>query len=229
MNKLLLSTYHKYAASTLDKQIHLNELIEGLDFEYRQQPGEIAFGEEFVWKTQVLGTESESTGMWLWGWANGASGVLDDSLVLVRKLQKLGKEQEIEELVRPEIPFDEIDGNFWSVIGIGLCNAAAYFRIPSPDGALYVAIKDAAFTRSTERSLARLANVFPQAIAAFPMKNHAIALKAYAEYLSLSVGVDGKGLIISDDSGARLLAQFDDRKRLAKLKGNTTKAVDSKE
>lgn len=227
MNKLLLSTYTKHAAATLDKQIHLNGMIDGLEFEYRQQPGEIAFGDEYVWNTQVLGTESESTSTWLWGWANGASGVLDESLVMVRKLQKLGKDQGIEELVTPEIPFEEFDGNFWSVIGTGLCNAAAYFRIPNADGALYVAIKDANFKQNTDRSLARLATVFPQAIAAFPMKNHISALKGYVDYLGLKIGVEGKGLFVADDSGGRLVAQFDERKRLAKLKGSLAKAEDS--
>lgn len=226
MNKHLLSAYTKHAASTLDKQIHLNELIDGLEFVYRNQPGEIAFGDQYTWSTQVVGSESESTKTWLWGWANGASGILDESLVLVRKLQKLGKDNGIEELVTPEIACNEYDGNFWSVLAAGLGKAGAYFRIPNNDGALYVAITDPAFTRSDDHSLARLASVFPQAIAAFPMENHILALKAYADYLGLKHSAEKDGLVVSGGKGGRLTALFDERKRLTKLKGSLAKTAD---
>lgn len=219
MNKQLLSTYTKHAAATLDKQIHLNSLVSDLDFVYNKQPSELAFGDECRWSAQVLGSESEESKTWLWAWANGASGFTDESLVGVRKLQKLGKSKGIVELVTPEIPFDEFDGNFWSVIASGLIDADAYFRAPYPGGALYLVIQDATFERSEERTLARLATVFPQAIAAFPMENHARALASYASYLDLNHEITGRKLLVSDKHGGQLEAQFDQRNRLEKLKG----------
>ena len=222
MNPKLTTTYDKHAAATFDKQSYLNDIVGALDWEFDMDTGLLGFGGTHEWLAQVLGTESEQSGTWLWGWANDASGIPDNLLACANSLRKLGTDSAIPELTEPQVPADELDGHFWSILATGLCRANAYYRGPYDGGAVYLLIKDANYRHTLDHPLVRLASVFPQAISTYPISNHKHALKGHAEFLGLSVQPQENATIIADSQGGQLSAEFDGQNRLTSLSGDVS-------
>ena len=144
--------------------------------------GTLSFGTTHRWHAQILGTESHETNTWLWAWANTGSNLPFALIQASLQMKQLGEQQQIPELTEPQIPLtDEINGHVLSMIASGVCDADAYYRGPYDGGAAFLLIKDAKFPPSKEPPLARLAHFFPQAISAFSIPDHRLALTSYLD------------------------------------------------
>ena len=77
-------------AYSYDKQFHLRDLVAPFDWHFDLATELLSFGTQYRWHTQLLGTESESAGTWLWAWANTASQIPDHLLNAVRTLKAFG-------------------------------------------------------------------------------------------------------------------------------------------
>ncbi len=75
----------------LDRQFHLTDLIENHDWNFDLATGTLSFGNQHQWHTQLLGTESETSGTWLWAWANTESNILAHLLVASLALKTYGR------------------------------------------------------------------------------------------------------------------------------------------
>ena len=212
-----LVCYSHHAAASFDKQLHLAELVEGLDWHLDLATGILSFGDRYAWQVQLLGTESEETQTWLWAWANEASNIPPSLLQAALQLKALGEEQQIPELATPMFPLDGIDGHFLAMLASGVCQADAYYRCPYDGGAAFLLIQDENFPKNTEPPLQRIASVFPQAIASIEIANHRQALAGYLEHYGLVGETEGDTLVVKEDGEAVLTAAFDEQDRLAKL------------
>ncbi len=227
MNPKLLAAFDQHAAATFDKQSFLNDIVGSLDWQFDMEAGILSFGKKYQWNVQVLGTESEESSSWLWAWGNEASGIPDRLLEAANSLRQLGADQGLSELCDSQLPTDEYDGHFWSVLATGLCHGDAYYRGPYEGGAVFLVIKDSRYGREIAEPLARLGSVFPQAISTYAIGNHKNALVGHAGFLGLAVREEADGVHITDKDGNELLAQFDDRNRLASLAGKLSKSIES--
>ena len=76
MHPKLSHLFSLYAASTLDKQRTLMDLIgEKHRWDFDMKSGEIAFNGKHKFPVQIIGTESHQSNTWLWAWANAESGI----------------------------------------------------------------------------------------------------------------------------------------------------------
>ena len=94
----------------------------------------------------------------------------------------MGEERLISELTEPQLPLGEINGHFFGMIAVGVCQANAYYRGPYDGGAAFLLINDEAFPRNTDPPLQRIASVFPQAISGIDIPNHKLALMGHLKY-----------------------------------------------
>src|SRR5262249_21316260 len=109
------------------------------------------------------------------------------------------------------------DGHTLALIASGLCQANAYYRAPYDGGALFLLIQDDIFPRCQEPPLARIASVFPQAIAALDIPNHRLALAGHLVHYALDAQ-DGRARVVVRKAGQPVLtANFDEVDRLTKL------------
>jgi hypothetical protein len=67
--------YFNHALFALGRQLLLADLVGDLDWAYDLPTGLLSCGDRYRWPAEVLGTESEETGTWLWAWANAAGNV----------------------------------------------------------------------------------------------------------------------------------------------------------
>jgi hypothetical protein len=219
MNPKLLAAFDQHAAATFDKQSCLNELVGELDWQFEMDSGLLSFGDRHQWQAQILGTQSDESGTWLWAWANEASGIPENLLVAANALRKLGTAKGIAELTEAQLPADEYDGHFWSILATGVCKADAYYRGPYEGGAVFLLIEDPAFDRQVDNPLLRFATIMPQAVSAYPISNHKRAVAGYADFLGLTAEAQGDTVVVADGSGNQLTAEFDGQNRLTKLAG----------
>ncbi len=220
MNPKLLAAFNKHVAATFDKQLFLDDTVGELDgWEFDMETGILDFGGEHQWNAQVLGTESEESGTWLWAWANEGSQIPDEVLVAAKSLRKLGEDNGLDELCMARLPVDQYDGHFWSTIATGLCKADAYYRGSYEGGAVFLLIKDDRYYREIADPLGRLRIVFLQAISTYTIGNQKDALLGHVEFLGLSIEMQGEGVLIKDNNGNQLVAEFDDKSRLTSLAG----------
>jgi hypothetical protein len=231
MNPILITAFDRHAAATFDKQSYLDDLVGKLGrWDFDMERGVLSFGgQKHQWKVQLLGTQSDQSGTWLWAWGNEASEIPKDLLAAANSLRNLGADKGISELCTAKLPTDKRDGHFWAILATGLCKANAYYRAPYEGGAVFLLIKDTTYQRQIVDPLCRLLSVFPQAISTFEISNHKHALAGHAEYQGLSVQPQGDVVLIADSHGKRLLAKFDDHNRLVELSGTLKATSQSKD
>ena len=74
-NKSLYSHLQNCAPFAFDRQLLFAELVADLPWAYDLQTGTLSFGDSYQWHAEILGTESEESGTWLWAWANEGSDI----------------------------------------------------------------------------------------------------------------------------------------------------------
>jgi hypothetical protein len=220
MHPIMDALFQKHVASSLDKQLHLQELVgEEPRWQLDMETGRISFGARYSFAIQALGTESALDGTWLWAWANEASDIPERLLESARALKRFGEEKQVPELTQPLLTVGELDGHKLSMIASGACRADAYYRGPYEGGAVFVLIQDTSFPAGDENTIWRIASTFTQVLANFPV-NHRKAFVEYLHYYGLKGKCDGLSITVQGPEGRVLKTEFDEAGRLLKLGGD---------
>ncbi|MFC1464829.1 MAG: DUF6882 domain-containing protein [Candidatus Brachytrichaceae bacterium NZ_4S206] len=223
--------FTKHGAASFDKQIYLDAMLGKSSWAFDLNSGVLAFRrpheEDLQLNVQVLGTESEDSHTWLWGWAN-PSGIPDALLKSANELKAFGATAGVPELVTPELPITpEMNPLRIAMIGCGVQRAGCFFRAPYPRGALYLLIKDPRYKRSVTRPIPRILRVFPMFLSDHRVANPRAALLSYLQFYHLDVREEGRRIIATMKAAARsllgaeapqqLVAEFDEQDRLIAL------------
>ncbi|MCA9178530.1 MAG: hypothetical protein KDB14_28915 [Planctomycetales bacterium] len=213
----------KHIPFAFDRQLLFADLIGDLPWAYDLQTGALSFGNRFAWQAEVLGTESEETGTWLWAWVNKGSNITEQQQAASLKLKVLGEEHGIAELTEPMVPLDHADGHVFASIAVGECLGKAYYRGPYEGGAALLLITDDKLQLQVDDPLQRILSVFPQAISAMEIADHREALRGYLEHYGFDAESEGNALLLRQQGQDVLRAEFDEHGRLRELKGTLGK------
>src|SRR4051794_33147688 len=132
MHPRLAELFDRHVLTAYAKQFALAEKVGERDWFFRMDPGTLSFGDEFTWKVQLLGSQSESAGTWLWAWANEASNIPPALVQASLAMRSLGEQLRIPELTEPEIEVGEVNGFFLALLATGIVGAGACYRGPYP-------------------------------------------------------------------------------------------------
>lgn len=101
--------------------------------------GTIAFGEQ-AFPIQLIGSESDVSDSWLWGWQN-VNGLPENELQLAVRTKALGERLGLEALTEAGFSLDEtFNGHNLSVVACGLADRYCYYRCPHANGSVFVAL-----------------------------------------------------------------------------------------
>jgi hypothetical protein len=218
MPKTFDELYTDFVMASFDKQLRLADLHAGQPWEFDMDRGEILFNDAVAYKVQILGTESEESGTWMWAWANTASQIPDSLLRAANDLRSFGAEHGVAELTDDEVALDRVDGHTIALIGLGLCNAQAYYRCPYDGGAMFVLITDDTLPLESGNRLERLSSTITQAISNLDIADHKAATIAYCRRQGLQFEERDDALTVTDGRST-LTIEFDDLKRIARISG----------
>jgi len=218
MHPALAALFERHVAGSFDKQLFLAELIGDGAWQFDLPRGLLQFGDRPAWRAQVLGTVSQRTGNWRWGWADDPGVVPPDLVKVATAFHRLGEARQVPELLNAELPRGEWIGTRLALTASGVFNARAFYRAPYEGGAAFLLVAGPTFPPNDVFPPARILSVFPQAVARFPV-NARRALAGYAHYYGLAADPDEADVVVRQGGKAVLRATFDAQDRLTGLRG----------
>lgn len=243
MSPKMQKIFDSVAAMSLDKQDRLLEELgddfdwnfdtgQGrLDFSWPKRKGKRKKADRSFLSVQILGTESELTHTWLWGWANTVSEIPEARLQIAARLKDWGKKEGVSEFTERKLPLGEkLSAHALAIVASGLTNASFYYRAPFENGAAFLLVKDPAIPPPEADPIARVVMFFPRVLAnpsLPPVRDHRMALIDYLSYYGLEIqentqlGPEGTALAARHPSGGKvLIATFDKQGRMEEMTMN---------
>jgi hypothetical protein len=214
MKHSLSDLFHQCVALGWEKQRRLVDFLGNTPWLFDKMKGTLQFGPLCTLPVQIIGTESQSSGSWLWAWANEASGIPGSLLASAERLRVLGEAQEISVLTLPQFSkTEEVNGETLSLIASVLAKADGYYRCPYPQGAMYVLVFKVPFPAAKNIDPTTIVTVFLEMIGRYKV-DHYKAFLAYLEQHGLSYSPSGKGVLVRFPGGGMVEADFDENARL---------------
>jgi hypothetical protein len=211
----------QHAGLAARKQLALGDFLGQHSWQLDLDRGQVDFGKSGllgrrrVYPVQVVGTEAEDSGTWLWAWANVESGIPGPLLKAAHRLRAFGEKSAVEELVTPELPSAEYPGHLLTSVASGICGADAYYRGPYPGGAVFFLISETPLAAGPPPTLARISTVLTGVISEFELDHRAVA-SAYLRAEGFRLTETATGFTAASDAGALSLS-FDAQGRLAEF------------
>jgi len=78
----------EYGAASWDKQMCLMEIVGEKAWNLDVKRGLLTFGGSLTFSVQLLGSEAEDAGTWLWAWANEASHLPPEIVAASRQMHR---------------------------------------------------------------------------------------------------------------------------------------------
>ena len=220
MSPQLEELWLEHAIASLEKQWSLADVVGERAWECTMSTGVLTFkGRGFLQKSlsyqmQVLGTEAHDANTWLWAWAN--ESVPENVRAAARRLNQLGEERGIPELVTDEFNLEQADGHTLAMIASGVLDARGYYRGPYGGGAAFLLIPDEKLPRPPAPDTLRVIRMITQSIGAVALSDHRRAVAAYLRYIGWKIEERGDELI-GGEGANQVRARFDGLTRLAEI------------
>jgi hypothetical protein len=193
----------RHAASSFHKQAALAEWLGQHEWAVDLTTGQVDFGRGRIFSFHVLGTESNVSGTWKWGWANTESNISDSLLRAANTMRDLGRQNEIRALCEPDLDLDEADGHTLSVIAAGVCGSNGYYRGPYEGGALFFLIEN--LPPALPPNAAQAINTLAQVIGAFPV-DHGLAARSFLAEQGYTLAEDAGALRATSPRGEEIMS-----------------------
>ena len=207
----------EYGADSLHKQYAAADYLGEHSWQFSLETGLISFGPDRIFPFQVLGSESEYDGTWMWAWANPLSNINGALAQSSRTLRELGAANGIDEFRQPKFECKEINGHLLSMVASGICKAPAYYRCPYDGGAAFILVDFGGDLPDESPLLSRMQTVFIEFISSFDVANERAAFASYARLRGVRVTDDGMDLLLSLGDEPVGFARFNDLNRLVHL------------
>jgi len=141
------SDFYQVFSATLGKmatvQNRFADIVGNLDWNVDFDSCEIAFGDQ-IYKIQLIGSESNVSDTWLWGFAN-QSGLSPEATAFSHEILRAGREWGLQAFSEPSFELDETFNGH--TLCIAACGAAGenlcYYGCRHDKGCAFVAIMDA--------------------------------------------------------------------------------------
>jgi hypothetical protein len=204
------------AGMAMARQLALSDLLGEHQWQLDIDAASIDFGQGRRAGAQVLGSEAEDPGTWLWSWANEASNLPDTVLGAALELRRRGAELGVEEFTTPELPLSSVNGHELAMVGTGLLGAPAYYRCPYEGGAAFVLLTGIPLAPVPQVDTPRLVTVISQTIAGLEV-DHRTMLDALLRAQRATVRQEGDRLHVHTSDDQDMVVTFDGGGRIVDL------------
>jgi hypothetical protein len=209
--------FTQYAATGVSRQLALADLLGDRDWELDLTAGTVTFGTDLTYPIQLLGTESEADGTWLWAWANEESNLPPALLQLCGWLREYGRRAALPELSEPTFPLDRADGHRLALLASGL-TGRCYYRGPYEGGAVFFHLENLPAEVLAPVSAERALTALGQVIQSFPV-DHRSAAVAFLHQQGWQVEPGNEVVVGRHPDGSDIRLEFDRQGRISQLAG----------
>ena len=223
------SDFHQVFSATLGKmatvQNRFADIVGNLDWNADFDSCEIAFGDQ-IYKIQLIGSESDVSDTWLWGFAN-QSGLSPEATAFSHEILRAGREWGLQAFSEPSFELDEMFNGH--NLSIAACGAAGenlcYYGCEHDKGCAFVAIMDAPASVFEPLGAHEFVKIASDCIQDFDV-DHKIFIKSFLEFngVKFDENIEKGGFFkkAKDEIVAKfdkeLLIKFDDKGRISGFK-----------
>lgn len=206
----------RHIGSTLLKQQALSDFLGKHNWNINLDTGLVDFDYGRVYPIQIIGTVSEISGTWLWGWANEASGIPTQLLTCVEQLRTLGTQARIQELIQPQLDLHQVDGHALTMVPCGVCQADAYYRGPYEGGAVFFVIQQSPLQTREPASPIELVNLMSSIISQFSV-DHKVMVRSLLQQQGYDLTEGADKIIASSADSKEIVINFDNAGRISEM------------
>jgi len=203
---------------SLEKQTRLASLLGNHFFQIDLEEGKARFSDIWECNFQVLGTESDNTLNWIWGWADEQTEVPEHLLSAARELRNWGLRNNVTELATPSIDLNHADGTMFAMIASSVCRANAFYRDHFEGGSLFVLLFGDALDRQPGFDRAGFLHALEEHTAVYP-GNHRALVVSYFRELNLPYQENSGTFSGELANGERIVAEFDPAGMISTING----------
>ncbi|VTU00535.1 Uncharacterized protein OS=Rhodopirellula sp. SWK7 GN=RRSWK_03814 PE=4 SV=1 [Gemmataceae bacterium] len=230
MDEQLVALYHQHVAASFDRQTRLSDFLEreaqGADWHYQVSTATLAFGSTVKFQAHDLGSHAEADNSWMWVWCNPHMKLTPANHDLSVAVRALGSRYGIEAFAATSyfdvgpVLGEDLSGVADHVFGIvvsGELGYNAYYTMPYENGRFTALLRDERLRSDEPHPLARVASVFPQVVASYPVLDQRAALLGYLEWYGYEPLQEAHAIRLVENGTEVLHAEFDDMSRMTNL------------
>lgn len=178
--------------------------------------GTISFGED-KFPVGFLGSESETSNTWLWGWVNVndfPESIVADSEDFYQHCMMLG----MNEIKEAELELTElVNGHALAAMAVvASTERMCYYRAPYDGGAAFLLVKDVPESIFARVSAEEAAKAISDSISALPLQHHFLVQGVMEVYCD-DAKIDSQMATGTFYDGSVLAVEFDAQQRITKL------------
>jgi hypothetical protein len=204
----------QHIASSMLKQYALSEFLGNHNWNVDMRTGTVDFGGGRVYPIQIIGTESEINGTWLWAWANKASGIPEPLLACANSLRELGTQAGIAELTTSQIELGDVDGHLLTMLACGVCNADVYYAGGYEGGAAFFLIHQSPLSGQPIVSPMEQINLISSVISNFDI-NHRLMARSFLQQQGYTLTESADQLVATSADSQGITVRFDNLGRIS--------------
>jgi hypothetical protein len=179
--------FDRFALGSAEQQEHAQEVVGGHPFTADLSRGVVGFEPGLEVRAELIGTEADNPGSWMWAWAN-PSGFPDRVTAAARHARAYGEQQGVTELTTGEIPLDGTAlGYRLAVVTCGLAGGYAYYPATAAPGTTAYLLLDHPSLALPPVQLSRVLGVLTAVSASGQIADWRHALFSYAQQRGLEV------------------------------------------
>jgi hypothetical protein len=214
-----MTTFHdllsQHIGSAFARQLAFADLLGQRNWSLTISEGVVTFGNDLRFPIQLLGTEADGNGTWLWAWANEASNLPDKVLVACNELREFGRRAGVPELTERTFSLDRASGHVISLVASGIIGNCCYYRGPYDGGALFFLVNNPPADVLRPVPAERAVTVITQVISDFDVSHRPMAESFLrAQGFSLETA---SGALAASRHGDQITLSFDSVGRIANI------------
>lgn len=215
------------ASATLKQRRFADFLKENGDPDWAvdMETGRASFGKVGAFPFQIIGTESEIDGTWMWSWANAQSELNPQLLGVANQLRALGEREGVAAFSEPTLPLRANLGHELSLVAVGACGADAYYRGPYQGGALYFTLIELPLASRAPLSSGAEIGLLAQVISNYDVDGETMVRSFFADQ-NYPMEQTETALTATRPNGEQIVVTFDEQRRISNLE-TTMKAHDA--
>ena len=213
--------FDTYALVSTEQQEHAQEVVGGRPFTADLTLGVVGFEPGLEVRAELIGTEAEEPGSWMWSWAN-PTGFPDKVTGAARHARSYGEQQGVAELTTGEIPLDGAPiGYRLTVVTCGLAGGFAYYPANAAPGTTAYLLLDHPSLALPPVQLSRVLAVLTAVTASGQVTDWRHALHSYSGQRGLDARPDERGVELGHRGGqGSIRVDLDERGRVANVAGH---------
>jgi hypothetical protein len=208
----LKSVFSRYAGWSSAVQLAFQEYLGEHTWNANLQDGTIDFGSGRVFPVQFLGSESEVSGTWLWGWANEGLDAAPRVLEACGRAREFGRQEGIVEFVEPRFPLTGLTGHSIAMTVAGVVGNCAYYRGPYGNGAAYLLVGSIPEKLLAPTDCSRAVAIITRVISVFEL-DHRIMVRSFLASQEFAIDETDRR-IVGSKPGGRVEVTIDKKDRI---------------